>query len=146
MILRKYETDADKEVERQLGAKYVEFVDPNCYVKEQPFLSTYDFRIFDLTSDDFKGWLEVKKKAGSFSYNEMIPITKWNFAEHSPLPCYLLIERATEAMLFRISELVKRRVGEEREIKRREDQPGGSRKVVFFPSSEGQLIYFVAST
>lgn len=138
----KYETEEDKKIELALGEKYT-----YCYkgikVVNQGYLSTYDFKLFSKRNGKFIGWLEVKKKEGMFWDTEIIPITKWNFAKQSEQICLFLVERDCYARLFNITSLIARDLGQEREIKRREDQPEGSRKVVFIPTEEGKIIYYI---
>ncbi len=143
-IIRKYETDTDKEIEIELGGKFMVFMKSIGIIlrlENMGFLSTYDFKIFD--DFDHIGWLEVKKKKGFFSKYEIIPITKWHFAQNSGMKCLMLVERDNKAMLFDITKIMENGDYFEREIERRADQPGGSRKVVFFPVKLGQVAYYV---
>lgn len=140
-IQRKYETGVDRSVEIELGGRYVRCHDTLATLENLPYLSTYDFKVFK--NGQQVAWLEVKRKTGNFSYTEIIPITKWWFAQKSELPCLFLVERWNKAMLFNVSDLVARNLGREVEITRRADQPEGSRKVVRFSTNYGRVIYYL---
>ena len=140
-IQRKYETEYDRAVEIELGNRFVYASDDPIRVENMPYLSTYDFKMYK--KDLFYGWLEVKRKSGDFSHTEIIPITKWRFAQHSDFPCFFLVERWDKAMLFDITDIVRKNGGQEIEITRRPDQPEGSRKVVRFPIIYGKVIYYL---
>lgn len=140
MILQRYETEADRETEKRLGQEYIKYCNPNCSVRKTEDLAAYDFRIIE--NGMAVGWLEVKKKPGTFFEKEIFPANKWHFTKFSPLPCWFLLEKDKEARLFNMTNIVRKDLGVEGEIPRRKDQPGGSTKVTFFPSSEGSLAYF----
>jgi hypothetical protein len=141
MILQKYETEESKREELRLGNLYVRCYEPKSQVINLGFLSPFDFAI--KKSGELYGYLEVKVKNGWFSTYEIIPQNKWNFLEKSEFPCFLLIEREGTGRLFDLNEILRSGRFYPTEIKRREDQPGGSRKVVKFRSDTGKNIYFL---
>lgn len=145
-MLKKYETSTDKETELLLGNRYETLIEPTHLVKNCGFLSPFDFRIFKRSTNQFFGWLEVKKKPDGFSRSELFPLNKWNFAkrcDEQDIPCYFLVERDYEARLWHINPFLHDDFIQPRDIKRREDQPEGSTKVVFLPSDRGKVVYYL---
>lgn len=141
-IIRKYETDYDRDVEIEIGERFKQiYCSSETELVNMPYLSTYDFKVIKRGKQT--AWLEVKRKEGDWWDTEIIPITKWRFAKESNLPCYMLIERCGKAVLFNITNIIERNLGRETEIKRREDQPEGSKKVVRFSTTTGQTIYYI---
>ena len=141
-IQRKYETEHDREEEIRLGEKYVEYMGGRVWVVNLGYLSTYDFKIFSMASKNHYGFLEVKKRSGKFRdwATEIIPITKWSFAKQTDKKCLMLVEKDDACILYDISEIVKNPDLKVEEIRRRSDQPEGSKKVVRFSTDYGKKI------
>ena len=134
-----YETAEDKKNELELGGKFTKYLEPDIRLVNQGKLSTYDFwgyrHVFETTLTYQEGrpiphtkdlgeslvlFLEVKKKKGFFTASEIIPTTKYSFAQKvkekgMKAQCLFLVERDDCARLFDVMGLR----GREIEIKRR---------------------------
>lgn len=137
----------DKQNEIRLGQMYCKCF-PEYSVRQQAPFATYDFKRIDIKTGVANGWLQVKKKSGTFPTWEIFPMTKVIFTRSSLLPCEFLVERNDRAKLFDIKEIVKmfddNDVVFQKEI-RRYDRTIDSQTwtVICFPSDWGQDIYYV---
>jgi hypothetical protein len=137
-----YEKPENREIERQLGEKFRESIETPITLIQQPELSTYDFRSIRNADNLFFAWLEVKQKCGDWLDHpeEMIPLPKWEFAEHTGVPCYFLVERSGVARLFNISKFIREGIGR-RGTFTRHDRPDETMPVIYFDSNLSRTVW-----
>ncbi len=122
-----------------MGAYYRRYVRPDVRLSNLGFLSAFDFACFK--GEKLDHFLEVKKKQGYFKDSELLPYNKWKFYLKCEVPCLFMVERDLEARLFDLSLLSKDTPPYE--IKRRIDQPEGSKYVLFLPVSISKTVYYL---